>query len=84
MRTIREDAESILAAKRLYSNSRLIFLCQAESDTYTLKSYTVHKAETDPVFFNWLFNDKSISGFGGNLSDERKREYAAWLKTLSD
>lgn len=84
MRTIRKDAEAILAAKRLYSNSRLIFLCQAESETYTLRSYAVHKAETDPVFFNWLFDDKDISGFGSNLSEDRKREYELWLKTLWD
>lgn len=82
MRTIRKDAEEILAAKRLYSNSRLIFLGEAKSDRYTLRTYSIHKAETDPVFFNWLFNDADISDFGSNLSNDRKAEYDSWLKTL--
>lgn len=82
MRTIRKDAEYILEAKRHYSNSRLIFLGEATSLTYNLRTYAVHKAETDPVFFNWLFDDKDISAFGANLTKERKDEYNAWLMTL--
>jgi hypothetical protein len=80
MRTIRIDAEDILRAKMLYANSRLRFI--GEHIVYTLKTYAEHKAETDAIFFKFLFNNSSIDDFGRNLTREQFEEYKEWLQKL--
>lgn len=80
MRTIRKDAEEILRAKMLYANSRMKFI--GEPVTYTLKTYAEHKAETDAIFFKFLFDNGNIADFGRNLTSEQVEEYREWLQKL--
>lgn len=87
MRTIIDNAESVLQSGMERANERLktefINRKYEHYDQFSLQSYTLHEARSNPDFFKWLFDDPEITFFGTSLSQPQREEYYAWLGTLA-
>ena len=86
MRTIIDNAESVLLEEMQRANNRIKtqFIGRNEDDykLYSLQSYALHEARSNPDFFKWLFDDPQITFFGTSLSDVQKKEYYTWVHDL--
>lgn len=86
MRTIIDNVETVLQTgmKRAKERLKTKFIAERDDhyDLFTLKSYTLHEARTNPDFFKWLFDDPDITFFGTSLSEAQRNEYNAWLHDL--
>ena len=49
-----------------------------------LREYVEAKADSDPNFFRWLFNNDNLNDFGTNLTDEQKEEYEDFLDVCEE
>lgn len=50
-------------------------------DDITLREYVEREAESDPLFFIWLFDDGKLDR-PVKMSDEQKEEYREFLEEL--
>ena len=86
MRTIIDNAESVLHEEMERANERirLKFIGRREDhyDLFSLQSFALHEARSNPDFFKWLFDDSDITFFGTSLSEAQREEYHTWLHDL--
>lgn len=86
MRTIIDNAESVLQTGMKKANERLrIQFIGRKDDHYelfSLRTYALHEARSNPDFFKWLFDDPDITFFGTSLTEAQKKEYHTWLHDL--
>lgn len=71
MKTIRQNAKTILLENYKASNSSLSFI-----------EYVEIEASNDPNFFRWLFDEEFDDDFDSSLSNEQREEYKNFLTSL--
>jgi len=62
-------------------NYKLQILEENKGDL-SLKEYVEMNAESDPMFFRWLFGKDFENDFDSSMTDEEKIEYQQFLETL--
>ncbi|HEX2967906.1 MAG TPA: hypothetical protein VHO46_02290 [Bacteroidales bacterium] len=86
MRTIIDNAESVLQEGMERANEQIRMKSLRMPDNqhapFSLQSFALHEARSNPDFFKWLFDDPEISFFGTSLSEAQKKEYYTWLHDL--
>lgn len=64
----------------LRANARIM----NHADFAWFKDWIDMESQNDPHYFRWLFDNNSISDFGGNLTVEDWEEYGRFLDMVQD